>query len=394
MPDLRTRPKHLTLEERTEIQNCLFHGVTFKAIARRIGKDPTTVSKEVRKHIQVIPARIENAAPCSQLLKAPFVCNGCQRKRYCKLEKHEYLARPAHEAYRDTLSECRTGIAFAKESFYEDDRIITEGLKQGQHLYHIIQTQNVTMSKSSFYRHLHNGNLSLIPLDMPRVVKFKARRSRSQQYVPAKLKAGRTYDCFLAFIEEHDLSSWVEMDLVIGRPGGKVIMTFDFTFCNFMFGILLDNKQAATVSTAILSLKKRLSDAGFSFADLFFVLLTDNGGEFSDVFAFENNDQGNQEAHLFFCDPYTPSQKPRVEKNHTIFRDIVPQGSSFDDFTQDTVNLIFSHVNAVVRKSLNGKSPFDLFSFTFGVACAKLLGIFPVLPQHVIQSPALLKTAD
>ena len=103
MPDLRTGPKHLTLEERTEIQNCLFHGVTFKAIARRIGKDPTTVSKEVRKHIQVIPARIENAAPCSQLLKAPFVCNGCQRKRYCKLEKHEYLARPAHEAYRDTL---------------------------------------------------------------------------------------------------------------------------------------------------------------------------------------------------------------------------------------------------------------------------------------------------
>ena len=154
------------------------------------------------------------------------------------------------------------------------------------------------------------------------------------------------------------------------------------------------NKQAATVSIAIRSLKKRLFEAGFSFADLFFVLLTDNGGEFSDVFAFENNDQGNQEAHLFFCDPYTPSQKPRVEKNHTIFRDIVPQGSSFDDFTQDTVNLIFSHVNAVVRKSLNGTSPFDLFSFTFGVACAKLLGIFPVLPQHVIQSPALLKTAD
>ena len=110
MPDLRTGPKHLTLEERTEIQNCLFQGVTFKAIARRIGKDPTTVSKEVKKHIQVIPARIENAAPCSQLLKAPFVCNGCQRKRYCKLEKHEYLARPAHEAYRDTLVECRTGI--------------------------------------------------------------------------------------------------------------------------------------------------------------------------------------------------------------------------------------------------------------------------------------------
>ena len=39
-----------------------------------------------------------------------------------------------------------------------------------------------------------------------------------------------------------------------------------------------------------------------------------------------------------------------VEKNHTLFRDIVPKGKSFDKFTQDTVNLIFSHVNSVKRK--------------------------------------------
>ena len=35
--------KHLTIEQRKEIEACLDHGVTFKAIARRIGKDPTTV---------------------------------------------------------------------------------------------------------------------------------------------------------------------------------------------------------------------------------------------------------------------------------------------------------------------------------------------------------------
>ena len=88
MPDLKesTTCKHLTFEERIEIQDCLFHGVSFKGIAKRIGKDPTTVSKEVKKHIQVIPARTENPRPCPDLLKAPFICNGCQRKRNCKLE--------------------------------------------------------------------------------------------------------------------------------------------------------------------------------------------------------------------------------------------------------------------------------------------------------------------
>ena len=38
--------KHLTLDERIEIQECLAKGMAFKAIARRIGKDPTAISKD------------------------------------------------------------------------------------------------------------------------------------------------------------------------------------------------------------------------------------------------------------------------------------------------------------------------------------------------------------
>ena len=84
-------------------------------------------------------------------------------------------------------------------------------------------------------------------------------------------------------------------------------------------------------------------------------------------------------------------QKPRVEKNHTLFRDIVPKGNSFDDFTQDTVNLIFSHVNSVNRKRLNGKSPYELFCFTYGKLIADILGIERIPANQVIQSPLLLE---
>ncbi|MDR0853499.1 MAG: helix-turn-helix domain-containing protein, partial [Clostridiales Family XIII bacterium] len=45
--------KHLTGDDRQEIQDCLDHGMTFKAIAKRISKDQTTVSKEVKKHLVV-----------------------------------------------------------------------------------------------------------------------------------------------------------------------------------------------------------------------------------------------------------------------------------------------------------------------------------------------------
>ena len=48
MSDLKTKKsKHLTLDDRREIMECLDKGMTFKAIATRIGKDPTTVSKEI-----------------------------------------------------------------------------------------------------------------------------------------------------------------------------------------------------------------------------------------------------------------------------------------------------------------------------------------------------------
>ena len=90
MPDLKmTKNKHLTLDNREEIMECLDKGMTFKAIARRIGKDPTTVSKEVKKHMVVTKPgegsrKLDNplvdGRGCPRLLKAPFVCNPCEKK--------------------------------------------------------------------------------------------------------------------------------------------------------------------------------------------------------------------------------------------------------------------------------------------------------------------------
>ena len=180
------------------------------------------------------------------------------------------------------------------------------------------------------------------------------------------------------------------MDTVIGRVGGKAIMTLDFTFCNFMAGLLLDGKGAADVAIKIHALKSTFEAKGLRFGDVFPLLLTDNGGEFSDVFAIENDLYGAKETRLFFCDPYKSCQKPRVEKNHTLFRDIVTKGQSFDGFSQNTVNLIFSHVNSVKRKSLNSKTPYEVFAFAYGQDIAEVLGIHPVPAEKVFQSPKLL----
>ena len=117
--------KHLTDEQRTEIQDCLYHGMTFKAIGRRIGKDQTTVSKEVKGHIRIIAGKEAGEEICSRLLKAPFVCNGCQKRRYCKLEKRMYDAKVAQKEYRETLTDSRTGVTLNHQEFYDSDKLLT-----------------------------------------------------------------------------------------------------------------------------------------------------------------------------------------------------------------------------------------------------------------------------
>jgi IS30 family transposase len=226
------------------------------------------------------------------------------------------------------------------------------------------------------------------------VVKFKARKQYRATGAPKAAKVGRTYDDFRAYIDEHEIRHWVEMDTVIGRVGGKVIMTFDFTQMNFMFGLLPDDKTAAEAAEKIRSLKERLRLGGVRFGEAFPLLLTDNGGEFANIMAFINDADGMAETRLYFCDPYRSCQKAKAEKNHTIFRDIVPKGESFDRFTQDTVNLIFSHVNGGKRKILGGKSPYELFVFMFGEPVASLLGISRVPAEDVIQNHKLLKAPE
>ena len=42
--------KHLSLDERFEIENALCKGISFKEIGRNIEKNCTTISREIRNH--------------------------------------------------------------------------------------------------------------------------------------------------------------------------------------------------------------------------------------------------------------------------------------------------------------------------------------------------------
>ena len=384
-----TKHKHLTLSDRNDIQLGLERGETFKAIAQLILKDPTTVSKEVKRNKQIRDSTSNNL-PCPLLDKAPFVCNGCPKRRQnCGYQKIFYLAKQAQKQYEQTLVEAREGTPLNSQTFWDMDKIISDGVKKGQHIYHILKTHNLDVSSSTVYRHIRKGYLSIAPIDLTRAVKFKERRTSNLPSIPKEAKKGRSYVDFQNYLALNQLNSWLEMDTVMGRTGGKVLLTFNLSFCNFIFARLLENKTALEVTKHLYDIKNTLHEADKDFFQLFPVILTDNGGEFARVKDIEMDIRG--EIKLFFCDPNRSDQKGRIEKNHTLIRDILPKGTSFDNLTQEDINLVCSHVNSVKRAALNGKSAYELFAFTYGEEIPKLLGISKIPAEDVCQSSKLLQ---
>ena len=384
-----TKHKHLTLSDRNDIQLGLERGETFKAIGQSILKDPTTVSKEVKRNRQVRESTSNNL-PCPLLEKAPFVCNGCPKRRQnCGYKKIFYLAKQAQKQYEQTLVESREGTPLNSKTFWDMDKVISDGVKKGQHIYHILKTHNLDVSSSTVYRHIRKGYLSIAPIDLARAVKFKERQKSKLPSIPKEAKKGRSYEDFQNYLVLNQLDSWLEMDTVLGRMGGKVLLTFNLSFCNFIFARLLDNKTALEVTKHLYNIKNTLHQADKDFFQLFPVILTDNGGEFARVDDIEMDVRG--ESKLFFCDPNRSDQKGRIEKNHTLIRDILPKGTAFDNLTQEDINLVCSHVNSVKRAALNGKSAYELFAFTYGEEIPKLLGISKIPAEDVCQSSKLLQ---
>jgi len=272
--------KHMTLDDRIEIQECLSKGMTFKAIGKRIGKSPTTISREVKTHLKAhINGYVKTTDVCPQLMKAPFACNGCEKRSrsICKFQRQIYEAKRAQAEYEAVLVDSRTGITLNKEDFYKTEEIISSAVRGGQHIYHAIKANDLPVSVATVYRHIHKKYYSISLLDLPRAVKFKPIKATGTEVIPKWARDGRRFEDFLQYMEDNSDIPLVQLDTVLGRIGGKVIMTLHFVNSDFMIGLLLDNKTAAEASGKIINLKSTLKNAGFTFGTLAPVLLTDNG---------------------------------------------------------------------------------------------------------------------
>ena len=123
------------------------------------------------------------------------------------------------------------------------------------------------------------------------------------------------------------------------------------------------------------------------------VILTDNGSEFNSPTDIKCDEFGEVLSRVFYCNPNAPFQKGSLENNHTNLRRIFPKGTSFDNLTQEQVNVAISHINSMIRSSCMDKSAYDMFCFMHpnGKNILDAFGISRIDPRNIMLKPEVLK---
>lgn len=407
---------HITLDDRIIIQEILDQGTRLKDLAGQIRKHPSSVIKEIKRARSYrLPARFNDPAKnyckhrkiclrrdickqgcrrlCSDCRKCnqvcpdfvrdecptpthfPYVCNGCTTKNGCRKAKYFYSAIVADAASRDLRKTSRAGIAFSEQQLLDLDLLLTPLIQKGQPINHIYATQKdqIPCSKRTLYRYIDQSLLAARNIDLRRKVSYKPRKSRKPKGPDPTYRKDRTYADFLVCAGYHPDLQIVEMDTVIGRIGGKVLLTLLFRGSDLMLIFLLPNNTQSAVREVFDHLENTLGSA--LFRACFPIILTDNGSEFQNPALLEKTLTGQQRCRIFFCDPMASWQKGRIEKNHEFIRYVLPKGSSFDGLSQDDVDLLMNHINCTCRDVLWESCPFDL-------ACSSMSDVVAALQLY------------
>lgn len=407
---------HLTLDERKIIEAGITNNSTKSAIAKNIGKDATTVAKEIRKHrtfktrntfnrpvmcdkLGVCPHKpcLEKCEffqepKCNRRDKSPGACNGCEKASKCRYDKYFYKAETADAEYRRDLVDYREGINLTTKERDFIAGVIAPLLNKGQSVHQILSAHpEIKQSQRTVYSYIESGVFKDFGVDNFSLKEQVNRKQFKEKYKRRKEPScydGRKYSDFLKFRDENPETPVTQMDTLYNDPSGPYIQTFMVEKANFMFGFLHSEKTSDCMASRIDWLQKILG--GQAFSKMFPVLLADRGSEFEKWELFELDRTGHSRLKMFYCDPMQSQQKPHVENNHNYVRDIIPNGYPLDKLSQNDIDLMFSHINGAPRLSLNDKSPYEVFSFFYGENIAKLLGISPVHRDAVILKPYLI----
>lgn len=317
----------LTLAEREEISRALVTGESIRSIAARLGRAPSTISREIKRNGG------RDGYRANQADEATWVRG--RRPKRCKLRENRALAHIVAEKLR-TLWSPEQIAGWLKHTYPGDES------------HHV--------SHETIYRSLFIQARGALKKELLEHLRRTRGMRRSRHYTQKTAIHGKIADAISiserpANIEDRAVPGHWEGDLVFGS-GNSQIATLVERQTRYVMLVKLDGKDSQTVVNALIKNARKLPQ------ELYKSLTWDRGTEMHAHKQFTVA----TDIQVYFCDPQSPWQRGSNENTNGLLRQYMPKGMNLSGFTQTQLNAIARQLNERPRKTLGFQTPAEMFS--------------------------------
>ena len=326
----KSRYSHLSASERGEISAYLKMGKKPAVIARLLGRNRSTITREMKRGTVT---QVQDKNGKRTYYQAYFADSGQRaydenRRNSVYLKLNQCSPRFIEELEKAVKATVR---CHSVDSFVHDYK--------AKH-----QTEIIPSTKT-IYRYIAAGLLSIKPIDLPKMVSIR-KRANSKPTVNKKTLGKSIEERPEAINKRSEFGHW-EIDLVLGKKtkGEAVVMTLVERQTRFALACKLPNKQAETINEAI---KDFLTEYPIS------SITSDNGAEFSLLSDLEGVD-------IYFAHPYSSHERGTNENFNGLLREFLPKGQSLNPLTDEDLLQYIAAINERTRRLHQYKTAKFLF---------------------------------
>ena len=322
-PDAWTSaPGRLSVPEREEILLGLHHGLSMRAIARALGRAPSTITREVkanggRESYRIWPAH--------------------QRARAC-------IKRPK-PAKLDNPVLCEKVTSWLEE-FWSPDEIARRLRRE------FPGDATMQVSHETIYQSLYVQGRGELRRELARCLRSGRAKRRSQGFVQTH---GQIPDMVMiserpAEVADRAVPGHWEGDLIIGANGRSAVGTLVERSTRFVLLLHLGkDRSAATVEAAMRRAIATLP------GELVRSVTWDQGKEMARHADFTIATG----VPIYFCDPHSPWQRGSNENTNGLLRQYMPKGTDLSKHSVEDLMRIQRSLNGRPRKTLDYMMPVE-----------------------------------
>ena len=324
-PRRRSR-RMLSMAEREEISRGLAAGVSLRSVARRLGRAPSTISREIRRNGG---ERRYRAAAADKR-----AWNRALRPKLCKLARCEELRQLVAARLSENWSPEQIA-GWLKHAYPGDE----DHQVSHETIYRSLFVQPRGVLKKELQAHLRSG----------RAIR-RSRHASSKGDGRGSLTDIVSIRARPASIEDRAVPGHWEGDLLCGS-GSSYIVTLVERHSRYVLLAKVANRDSKTVIDALIAQAKRLPD------ELRRSLTWDRGKEMAQHKRFTLA----TDVAVYFCDPQSPWQRGSNENTNGLLRQYFPKGTNLSVHTQERLDEIARQLNQRPRKTLDYETPAQRF---------------------------------